>query len=488
MNKLFCECKEIFYTCRELALEYKKQFLILLSVYLLAFSAIIRANYSYVDDMGRAYAGYHGWLDWSRWTTEILATFVHAQWHLTDISPLPQILACIIMAAGGILLLHIFKKNCRVGFWNITAAALTGLAPFFLGIIVYKFDSPYMALSFLASVFPFLFYKKSQKSFILTSVFCLIIMCTTYQASSGIYPLIALFLVMEDLKSGISIKKSLPFIGVSASCYFISLGIFWFLLMRPNGVSVTSPIMLIPHMVSRYIEYYKIICYDFTLPWVLLVFAIVMIFLYLVCKTASASKISALFLGILTVLIGSALCFGAYLFISEDANDTRCMYGFNVLLTLMAVYISYHAKYWITKTVYTALTWCFLVFSLTFGNALALQQEYLDYRITLVANDLSHLDFMRTAEMKNIRIEGNIGPAPAIKNMSETYHFLEKEIFSGFSEGFWGAYYFYHYFNIPNIEVISDGEGDEYQNLPLINDTMYHTIRGDGHSVLITLK
>ncbi len=75
MNKLFCECKEIFYTCRELALEYKKQFLILLSVYLLAFSAIIRANYSYVDDMGRAYAGYHGWLDWSRWTTEILATF-----------------------------------------------------------------------------------------------------------------------------------------------------------------------------------------------------------------------------------------------------------------------------------------------------------------------------------------------------------------------------------------------------------------------------
>ena len=241
-------------------------------------------------------------------------------------------------------------------------------------------------------------------------------------------------------------------------------------------------------MVSRYIEYYKIICYDFTLPRVLLVFAIVMIFLYLVCKTASASKISALFLGILTVLIGSALCFGAYLFISEDAYDTRCMYGFNVLLTLMAVYISYHAKYWITKTVYTALTWCFLVFSLTFGNALALQQEYLDYRITLVANDLSHLDFMRTAEMKNIRIEGNIGPAPAIKNMSETYHFLEKEIFSGFSEGFWGAYYFYHYFNIPNIEVISDGEGDEYQNLPLINDTMYHTISGDGHNILIKLK
>lgn len=488
MSKLFYECKEIAYAYKEKALEYKKQFFILLFIYLLSFSAIIRSNYSYLDDMGRAYAGYHGWLDWSRWTTEILATFVHAQWHLTDISPLPQILACIIMAAGGILLLDIFKKDLPIGFWNIAAASLTGLTPFFLGMIVYKFDSPYMALSFFVSIFPFLFYKKSLKKYIVTSIFCLLVMCTTYQASSGIYPLIVLFLVMENLKSGISIKKNLKFIGLSASCYLISLGIFWFFFMRPNGVSVTSPSMLIPHIISRYIAYYKIICYDFTPLWLFLILATAVLFLYLVCKTASVSTIQAFLFGILTVLAGSALCFGAYLFISEDAYDTRCMYGFNLFLTLMAIYISYHAKYWISKAVYTALAWCFLVFSLTFGNALALQQEYLNYRITLVANDLNELELMKTDEMKKIRIQGSIGSAPAITNMAETYHFLGKEIFSGFGEGFWGAYYFYHYFNIPNIEVITEDDECDYQNLPLIKDTMYHTISGSGRNILIKLK
>lgn len=488
MNKLFYVYTEIAYTCKEKVLTYKKQFFILLSIYLFAFSAIIRANYSYVDDMGRAYAGYHGWLDWSRWTTEILATLVHAEWHLTDISPLPQILACIIMAVGGIILLDIFKKDCQVGLWHVAAAALTGLAPFFLGIVVYKFDSPYMALSFLASVFPFLFYKKSKKVYIITSIFGLLIMCTTYQASSGIYPLIVLFGVMEEFKSGVSIKKILKFIGISVSCYFVSLSIFWFALMRPNGVSVASPGMLISYVVSRYIAYYKIICYDFTPLWLLLILAIAVLFIYLVCKTASIPKIFAFFLGILTVLIGSALCFGAYLFISEEAYDTRCMYGFNLFLTLMAIYISYHTKYWIPKAIYTALAWCFFVFSLTYGNALALQQDYLNYRITLVANDLNSLEFMKTDDMKKIRIEGAIGLAPAIKNMSETYPFLKKEIFSGFGSGFWGGYYFYHYFNIPNIEVITDEDGCQYQNLPLINDTMYHTISGDGHYILIELK
>lgn len=90
----------LFHRFTEWYQKHKKQFLVLLLIYLLAFSAIIRANYSYVDDIGRTFAGYHGWLDWSRWTTEILATFIHAGWHLTDISPLPQILACMIMAMG----------------------------------------------------------------------------------------------------------------------------------------------------------------------------------------------------------------------------------------------------------------------------------------------------------------------------------------------------------------------------------------------------
>lgn len=466
--------------------ERKKQFLVLLLVYLLAFSAIIRANYSYVDDMGRTFAGYHGWLDWSRWTTEILATFVHAEWYLTDISPLPQILACMIMALGGIILLDVFRKEKKIGFLNIVAAALTGLSPYFLGIISYKFDSPYMALSFLVSVIPFLFREKSKKIYVFVSVICLLIMCTTYQASSGIYPLVVLFLVIQDVVSGRKIKESVEFIVISALCYLISLGIFWLFLMRENGVSIAGGASLIPYAVSRYGTYYKIIFQDFTKIWLMLIMIIVVLFICAVCRMAVIHKAYALLMGIFTVGAGSFLCFGAYLFISEDAYDTRSMYGINVFLALMTIFISFYLSHWIPKIIYAALAWSFLIFSLTYGNALSQQQAYLNYRVELLANDLNELEIMKTNGIKKIRIVGDIGIAPVIMNMADAYPLLERTIFTGLSEGFWGGYYFYHYFNIPDVEVTT--EESECNNLPVIKDTMYHTIRGSNYSILIELQ
>ena len=474
------------YKCKAWCYKYKKQFWVLLAIYLIAFLAIIRANFSYVDDVGRTYAGYHGWLDWSRWSTEALATLVHAGWHLTDISPLPQILACVIMAAGGIILLDLFKDGQKAGFWHVVAVSLTGLAPYFLGIISYKFDSPYMALSFLVSIVPFLFRKNSKKIYIISSVICLLIMCTTYQASSGVYPMIVLFLAMQDIGLGEKGKRSLEFIGTSALCYLVSLGIFWVFLMRENGVSVPVTSGFISSIISKYIAYYKMLYCDFTKIWLILLTLIVVIFIYIICKTAVIRKVFALFLGIFTVFVGSFLCFGAYLFISEEAFDTRAMYGFNVFLALMAVYISFHGKRWISKLAYTALAWSFLIFSLTYGNALVQQQNYMNYRVALLASDLNDLEIMKTNEIKKIRIEGDIGLAPVIVNMTEAYPLLNRSIFTGFSEGFWGVYYFYHYLNIPNIEVVIDE--NECKDLPLIKDTMYHKINGDSYNILIELK
>lgn len=194
--------KECFMEYRNSFVKYRKQFFILLTIYLLAFCSIFRANFTYMDDIGRTYAGYHGWLDWSRYGTEILATFLHMNWHLTDISPLPQMVACVIMAAAGILLLDVFSDGGEIKFFHIAAASLTALAPYFLGMISYKFDSPYMALSFFVCILPFLFRKKSTSVYMLVSTACLIAMCVTYQASSGVYPLMVLFLSMRDLIGG----------------------------------------------------------------------------------------------------------------------------------------------------------------------------------------------------------------------------------------------------------------------------------------------
>ena len=195
------------------------------------------------------------------------------------------------------------------------------------------------------------------------------------------------------------------------------------------------------------------------------------------------------------VFLGSILCFGVNLFISREAYDVRSMYGFNVFLALLAVFLSFHAGNWMPKVVYAALVWSFFVFSLTYGNALATQQDYMQYRTELLADDLNDLDIMNTEEIKEVLIVGDIGYSPVIERMAEDYPILDRASFTdsgdgligtGLGEGFWGGYYFYNYLKIPNIR--SGSESDIDQELPVIKETMYHTIRGGGSLVVIELK
>ena len=234
--------------------------------------------------------------------------------------------------------------------------------------------------------------------------------------------------------------------------------------------------------------YYEVIYYNFTNIWLILIILIVLLFLYLVCRTAEINKFFALLMGLFVVLTGSCLCFGAFVFISRDAYDARIMCGFNVFLGLMAVFIAFHAKHWIYKSAYMALTWCFFIFALTYGNALSLQKDYMQYRTAILAGDLNSLEIMNSDDVKSVSIVGNIGHSPAIMNMAEDYPMLNREdMFPvGLGEGIWNSYYFYNYLNFPNIE--EDHNGSQDRNLPIIKDTMYHTIKGSGNRIVIELK
>lgn len=467
-------------------LEYKNPFLTLFFFYLIAFSAIIRANYTYADDIGRTFEGYHGWLDWSRWTTELLATFIHANWKLTDISPFPQILACAIMSMGGVILLYIFKEKHNITLWNIFAVSITALAPYFLRMISYKFDSPYMALGFLVSVIPFCYRKHSRIIYMSVSIICLLVMCTTYQAYSGVYPMIVLFLIVHEIRNGKNIKNNLSFFRISITSYIISLCLFWFFLMRDNGVSIFSPTTFFSGIIERYVNYFLLVFKDFSIIWILLIALIFICFVITFTQDATIKKIPAILLAMVTILTSTLLCFGAYLFISREAYDVRAMCGINVWLSLFAIYISFHAKSWLPKAIYSALVWCFFVFALTHGNALAQEQDYTDYRVQLIINDLNELDVMNTNETKKLHVEGTIGNAPVNRNMSEIYPILKRTIYNEFTEGALGQYYICNYINIPNVTPCD--LKDMETNLPILKDTMFHTIKGDCNNILITLK
>lgn len=93
MNKSKMESKQTFF----------KSFVVLLIIYVVGISAILRANFNYFDDMGRVAEGYRGWDNFGRYISYYLSILIHADNYLTDISPLPQLIAVAIMALAGVI-------------------------------------------------------------------------------------------------------------------------------------------------------------------------------------------------------------------------------------------------------------------------------------------------------------------------------------------------------------------------------------------------
>lgn len=85
-------------------LSLKKSFATMAGIYLLGISAILRANFNYIDDMGRVLQGYTGWNNFSRFASNSIATLMHMSDALTDISPPNAVLGSI---AVGLVRCHL---------------------------------------------------------------------------------------------------------------------------------------------------------------------------------------------------------------------------------------------------------------------------------------------------------------------------------------------------------------------------------------------
>jgi len=96
-----------------------KPFFIMATVYFVGILAILRANFNYIDDMGRVFAGYQSWGNFSRYLSSALSNLVHADSYLTDVSPLTQLLAICILAAAGVVLLYIVTEKRTFIFWSV---------------------------------------------------------------------------------------------------------------------------------------------------------------------------------------------------------------------------------------------------------------------------------------------------------------------------------------------------------------------------------
>lgn len=163
------------------------------------------------------------------------------------------------------------------------------------------------------------------------------------------------------------------------------------------------------------------------------------------------------------------------------------MYGVGAFITFITLFTINCDKVYISKFAILLLSWGFFAFAFTYGNALYVQKEYTNFRINAVINDLNTLEQFTSDEVKNVQISGSVGYSSVILHMPQDYQILNRLIPINFKEKWvWGRNSFCYYYGIKNMNCYPTIDLTE-QDLPIIKETMYHTIKGNDTNILIEL-
>lgn len=471
----------------------RRPFLILCLLYVLALFALLRANYSYADDMNRAVLGNHGWLDWSRYVTTALSFVMHLTPKLTDISPLPQLLAAGLMAFSGLLVIHVFTGKKEIGWPLLLAALPMGLSPWFLECFSYKFDAPYMAVSVLASVLPFQWWERDRRKFLITSFLGLLVMTMSYQASSGIFVIEALFLAFLSWARGGRAKDISLWLLLAAAVYVLSLLIFKLFFMRPPvDAYVSIGVAALPELPQTLLQngaaYLSLAWRD--LNWIEQAFAALATGLFLLhgIRGSKRNPLVTLLLLLLLLAVTLPLSYGAYLVLEKPLLFPRGMLGMGFWMSFLLISLLTMAeKKGVARWAVLLLVWQLIAGAAAYGDALAEQKRYTDFRIRLLVQDLNTLGLTENMAIQYY-LSGDIGIAPMARNTETEYPVVKRLMVPTFSDtNTLTILYFYTYHDLAP-HVNPDRDPTPHRGLPTVLENRYHRVQTDGKDVLIVLK
>ena len=331
---------------KKLIRQYLIDVLILSAVYIICSFSILRANFDYIDDSKRILIGYMGWDEFGRYLANIFASILNTSRYLTDISPLSQIIALVILSFTGIAIIYKFFSKHRVTILGFISLIPFALNPYFLECLSYKFDAPLMALSIAVSVLPIVLFDKNTALYFIASFIGTLSMCMSYQASSGIYPMLVVLVAFSMWCNGNNASDIFKYILTSALAYVSALLIFKLFIMKSfeQYVSTSLPGIesLVPNTVENLKKYYSYVFSDFTRLQLICFILIFISFVYVSAKNSCRHLFITVLLSIFVLFIMAALCFGVYPLFTEPLFEPRAMYGFGIYVAILCIYVCHN--------------------------------------------------------------------------------------------------------------------------------------------------
>lgn len=461
--------------------------------------SILKADFLYIDDLGRNFNGSVGdWGVYSRYFAEGVCKIMSGNTLVNDTSPLNQIITMLLMAISfSIIVITIFPEKAK-SKWVYIAAVPFALSPYFLENISYKIECIIHGVSVLLSVMPLLFVNKKKYVYTLITTVCIVLLCITYQGATGIFPVIVVFYAAVCINRGDKIKETMSYALFSAIGYGLGLIIFKTLIMKEVSTHVTSEMLsvkeLIPGAIRNTTNYYKTVCTDFRVSWLVAIAIIFIAFIFsFMCQSKmGAVKSCALSIACLGFML--ILCNGIYMFLANCVFMPRTMYCFGIAISMTMLYIVGDRKIF-TNAICVFIAWCFMTFSMTYGNCLISQKEYTNVVMQSALDYLNEHYDSETAYTLDIGM-ASIGYAPAIRNQTDDSVILSKLI-PGTLGGWWiwAEYKMYLYYDLPdNITPVwpfERGSGKPNlleMDLPKTDETMWFDVYSDGANIVLSFK
>lgn len=498
-----------------------KPFLALLLIYFLGISAIILSGVHYADDAARTNYGYAGWSGFSRYLSTILSHGLHADNYLTNIAPLPQLLAVAILAVSSMIVIvvvngtEIFKEKWTRWILPVIAAVPLGLCPYMLECLSYQYDAVYMALSVFFVVMPFLFYRGSRGKFVMMSVVGILGACMTYQVSAGIYPMLVIFVIMKDWNGKkVENKEIFKNILTMVLTFALTLVLFQKVLMRPQDIYVSNEVPglmeLLPSLFAHLAHYFELFFNDFRILWLVLIAIMMVEFVMIFVRKSKRNKVVAGLVGVVGVGAMAIMSFLLYSALEKPLYTTRAMYAVGAFIVIMGVYVSsgeifgeiaknYVGKrteieMWMSVKInrvvlaipVVVLSWCFFSFAFTYGNALSEQDAFSNMQIDMAISDVN--DVMADGKVRKIQAEGQIDFAPAVKHMSSRdYLILRRLLKPSYGTAPWMAYRLTEASGVPGL-IYDPNVSIAAENMSVLKDTALYIIYGDEENILVKFK
>lgn len=481
--------KEISNTISKVLFFYKDKktilYLIGISIfYFIVFFKIIDANFLYDDDIWRSYEGSRSWIGFSRYISEFFSMLIHTSVSLSDIAPLNYFITIIIMSFSTVLLMFVLNDG-KLNILGLLALSVVFISPFFVQNFSYRFDCIYMALAVFFPIVPFVFKNENLKQYSFISIISIILCCMCYQAGTSVYIMITIFCALQDWSSKKDNKKIFSFILTSLISYIISLLIFKLFFMNTISNSTddyfSTKISLssfLPNL-KNYISNLFILLGG---KWIKFFFCLsTIISLIVQIRKTNRNKTLCIVVSIFAFILSVLLSFGPYIIFEKTLFSPRAFLGINVLFALTIFNCTRIEKKVFVIPALAMLYGC-IVFIFAYGNTLAEQKKYQEFRTEILLSDLK--DFTSENEMAYLSFSGSIGNSSGFKENQKNYPLLKKIITTIPTDvSIWNDD-FINTYNYKCEDVFIKDKDD----LPLLKSTYYHDIYGKDNHFYILLK